>query len=195
MAFEFFGLKIGKSKQEKEESKLTSFVPPDTDDGAVIVETGGFYGQYVDLDGSTRSDYELIQKYRDMSLHPECENAVEEIVNETIITNDNTEVVKINLDSVNMDDEIKSLITKEFRTVLELLDFGTKGYELFRRWYIDSRLYFHIIVNPDNTKKGIMELRYIDPLNLQKIREFKKETRSDGTKLIGDIEEFYIFHK
>ena len=154
MAFEFFGLKIGKSKQEKEESKLTSFVPPDTDDGAVIVETGGFYGQYVDLDGSTRSDYELIQKYRDMSLHPECENAVEEIVNETIITNDNTEVVKINLDSVNMDDEIKSLITKEFRTVLELLDFGTKGYELFRRWYIDSRLYFHIIVNPDNTKKA-----------------------------------------
>ena len=195
MAFELFGLKFGKTKQDKEESKLTSFVPPDTDDGAVIVETGGFYGQYVDLDGSTRSDYELIQKYRDMSLHPECENAVEEIVNESIITNDNTEVVRLNLDNVNLDDEIKTLISKEFKTVLELLDFGTKGYELFRRWYIDSRLYFHVIVNPNNTKKGIMELRYIDPLNLQKIREFKKESRADGTKLIGDIEEFYIFHK
>lgn len=195
MAFELFGLKFGKTSQEKEESKLTSFVPPTTDDGAVIIETGGFYGQYVDLDGSTRSDYELIQKYRDMSLHPECETAVEEIVNETIVSSDNDDVVRINLDKTGLDKEIKSLIIKEFKTIIDLLNFNTKGYEIFRRWYIDSRLYFHVIVNPNNLKKGIVELRYIDPLNLQKIRQFNKETRGDGTKLISDTEDFYIFHK
>lgn len=195
MAFELFGLKFGRTKEEKEESKLTSFVPPTTDDGAVIVETGGFYGQYVDLDGSTRSDYELIQKYRDMSLHPECETAVDEIVNETIVSSDNQDVVRINLDKTGLDTEIKTLILKEFKTIIDLLNFNTKGYEIFRRWYIDSRLYFHVIVNPNNLSKGIVELRYIDPLNLQKIREFKKETRADGTKLISDTEDFYIFHK
>lgn len=195
MAFELFGLKFGRTKQEKEESKLTSFVPPTTDDGAIVVETGGFYGQYVDLDGSTRSDYELIQKYRDMSLHPECETAVDEIVNETIVSSDSYDVVRINLDKTGLDKEIKSLVIKEFKTILELLNFNTKGYEIFRRWYIDSRLYFHVIVNPNNLKKGIVELRYIDPLNLQKIRQFNKETRGDGTKLISDTEDFYIFHK
>jgi len=195
MAFELFGLKFGKTKEEKEDNKLSSFVPPDTDDGAVIVESGGFYGQYVDLDGSTRSDYELIQKYRDMSLHPECETAVEEIVNECIDTNDQKDAVRINLDRTHLEPEIKKMVSKEFQNVLEMMQFNTKGYELFRRWYIDSRLYFHILVNPENTKKGIVELRYIDPLNLQKIREYKKETRPDGSKLIGGVEDFYVFHK
>jgi len=195
MAFELFGLKFGKTKEEKEDNKLSSFVPPDTDDGAVIVESGGFYGQYVDLDGSTRSDYELIQKYRDMSLHPECETAVEEIVNECIDTNDQKDAVRINLDRTYLEPEIKKMVSKEFQNVLEMMQFNTKGYELFRRWYIDSRLYFHILVNPENTKKGIVELRYIDPLNLQKIREFKKETRPDGSKLISGVEDFYVFHK
>lgn len=195
MAFELFGLRFGKSKEEKEESKLTSFVPPDVDDGSIIVETGGFYGQYIDLDGSTRSDYELIQKYRDMSLHPECETAIDEVINESIVSSDNQDVVRVNLDKTNLDPEIKTLISKEFKTVLELLKFNTKGYEIFRRWYIDSRLYFHVIVNPNNMKKGIVELRYIDPLNLQKVRQFNKETRADGTKLISDTEDFYIFHK
>jgi hypothetical protein len=195
MAFEFFGLRFGKTKQEKEASKLPSFVPPMPDDGAVLVESGGFYGQYVDMDGSTRSDYELITKYRDMSLHPECESAIDEIVNESIVTNDRKEVVKINVDKLNLDDEIKKLIVKEFHSVLNLLEFNTRGYELFRRWYIDSRVYFHVVVNPDNLKKGIVELRFIDPLNLQKIKEFKKVSRPDGTKMMGDIEEYYIFHK
>jgi hypothetical protein len=195
MPFELFGLKFGKTKQERDEQRLPSFVPPSPDDGAVVVETGGFYGQYVDLDGSTRSDYELITKYRDMSLHPECENAVEEIVNEIIDTSDKKNVVRINVDNVKMDEEIKSLISKEFETVLNLLDFNTRGYELFRRWYIDSRLYFHIIVNPDNMKRGIVELRYIDPLNLQKIREFKKDNRNDGSRMMKEFEDYYIFHR
>lgn len=167
-----FGFEI--RRQGDGQPTVQSFAPPSSDDGGVNVTTGGFYGSYVDLEGSAKSESELITRYRDMALQPEIETAVDEIVNEAIcIDPDSGRVVDINLDFTNLDDQIKQSIAREFDYCLNLLNFNNKSYEVFRQWYIDGRLYYHAVIDQQNPKRGVLELRYIDPRNLRKVREVK----------------------
>jgi len=169
---ELFGFVF--KRKEKEESK-PSFVPKQTDDGATTISSaGGSYGTYVDLDGTVRSEAELVSRYRQMSLHPECDSAIDEIVNESI-SYDEENIVDVNLDDLTMfNDKVKDVIRQEFQNCLRILEFNKISYDIFRRWYIDGRLYYHVVVDVQNPKDGIKELRYIDPRKIRKIREVKK---------------------
>jgi len=211
MAINLFGFSIGKkdgkdaASAEEILKKPVSFVPPDYDDGATPVEVGGYFGAYVDFDGSVKSDIELIYKYREMALHPECESAIADICNESIVYNDTLDAVKIDVSAVKQSKTIKDKIEDEFHEVLNLLDFTRRGYEVFRKWYVDSRLYYHIIIDEKNRKKGILELRPIDPTRIRKVRRVKKKPLTAntsggkmantplGVNLVSDVEEFYIY--
>ena len=146
-----------------------SFAPIVTDDGAVTVAAGGAYGTYVDLDGTVRTEAELVTKYREMSLQPEVDAAVDEIVNETMSIDEDV-IVSIVLDKLDITDKIKKAIRDEFANVLNILNFQNRAYEIVRRWYIDGRLYYHVVIDEKDTKAGIKELRYVDPRKIRKIR-------------------------
>lgn len=161
-------------KRKEKEEKTPSFVPQQTDDGAMVVTTaGGAYGTYVDLDGTVRTEAELVTKYRQMALHPECDSAVDEIVNESISI-DEENIVDINLDDLNVSENLKSAIRQEFKNTLKIIEFNKYAYDIYRRWYIDGRLYYHAVIDENNPKDGIKELRYIDPRKIRKVREIVK---------------------
>ena len=187
---QLFGFEI---KKKVEEPASVSFAPKQTDDGAMVVQGGGVYGTYVDLDGSIRTETELVTRYREMSQHPEVETAIDDIVNEAIVGDPEKEPVEINLDDLEQPDRIKSLITEEFKRVLELLEFNEYSYDTFRKWYIDGRLYYHVIIDNQNPRDGIQELRYIDPKNIRKIREQKKKKTENGVPVVQDGAEYYIY--
>ena len=174
-----------------------SFAPKDTDDGAVVVAAGGSFGTYVDLDGTVRTEAELVTKYREMALQPECDSAVDEIINESISI-DEKEIVKLDLDSLEITNNIKKAIRDEFTNVLNILDFNRHAYEIYRRWYIDGRLYYHVVIDDKDPKAGIKEVRYIDPRKIRKIREVaKKRVRGGETNeaVITKIQnEYYIYN-
>lgn len=174
-----------------------SFAPKETDDGAVVVAAGGSFGTYVDLDGTVRTEAELVTKYREMSLQPECDAAVDEIVNESISI-DEENLVTIILDDLDISENIKKAIREEFENCLNILDFQRHAYEIYRRWYIDGRLYYHVIIDDQDTKAGIKEVRYIDPRKIRKIREVtKKRVRGGETTeaVIPKIQnEYYVFN-
>jgi hypothetical protein len=143
---ELFGFEF-KRKDQKVVDQIQSFAPKETDDGAVVVAAGGAFGTYVDLDGTVRTEAELVTKYREMSLHPECDSAVDEIINESISI-DEESIVQINLENVkNMSPQIKKVVTDEFLNCLNLLQFNTHAYDIYRRWYVDGRLYYHVLVD------------------------------------------------
>lgn len=175
-----------------------SFAPKEADDGALIVAAGGAYGTYIDLDGTVRTEAELVTKYREMSLQPEIDTAVDEIVNESISI-DEEDIVDINLDSVNVPDRVKKAIRDEFVNVLKILNFNKQAYEIYRRWYIDGRLYYHAIISKDAPQEGIRELRYVDPRKIRKVREIGKKRApggSDGSEaVIPKIQnEYYVYN-
>jgi len=192
---ELFGFKFGKSKKPEEPTKLKSFVSPDYDDGATEVVAGGFYGSYVDLEGDIKSEVGFINHYRTMVLQPEVEQAVEDICNDAIVFDDYRTPVKLVMDHYNQPDSIKDKIYEEFDNVLSLLNFNNKAYEIFKKWFIDGRLYFHIITDDKNGAKGITELRPIDPTKIRKIREVVKERNKDGVEVIKEVKEFYMYQK
>ena len=175
-----------------------SFAPKEHDDGAVIVAPGGSFGTMIDLDGTIRSEAELVTKYREMVVTPEVDNAVDEIVNE-VIPGDEDTGVQVVLDDVNQSVAVKKAIEEAFDDVLDILNYRHTAYNLFRRWYIDGRLYFHIIIDEENTKDGIQEIRYIDPRKIRKIREVvKKQVRgpmmnSGDAVVIQSKNEYYLF--
>ena len=179
MAIELFGFSIGK-KEEKKDVKITTFAQADDDNDVLSVSGGGVHGVYLDTEGSIKGDNELINRYRDMSLQAEVEKAIDDIVNEAIVTSKDKPVVHIKLDNLNISDNIKDKIRAEFKTVSKLLDFQNIGHDLFRRWYIDGRLYYHVILNEKNVKNGIYELRVLDPRKIKKVRETKKEKLPNG---------------
>jgi len=198
-----FGFVLGRTggTPKEEDRKSPSFVPPDYDDGAVPIEVGGYYGAFVDFDGTIKTDIDLIHKYRDMAIHPEVETAIADICNESIVYSDSLDTVKIDTGSIDQSKSIKDKIEAEFQEVLKLLDFSRRGYEIFRKWYIDSRLYYHVIVDEGNKKKGIKELRPIDPVKIRKIRSIKKKplvkdqsTRPSSIQVISSVEEFYVYN-
>ena len=170
---EFFGFEIRKKSEVKE--NLDGFTAPVNDDGAVVVAAGGVYGTFVDLEGSAKTEAELVTKYREMAQHPEVMSAVDDIVNEAITTEENMETVRINLDKVQVSSTIKKLIEAEFQEVKKLLDFENQAYDIFKRWYVDGRMYYQAIIDRNDPRAGIRELRYIDPRKIRKIKEVKRK--------------------
>ena len=161
---EIFGFNINRVQKEHEDNKtVKTFTQPEFDDGSISVSTGGFYGSYVDLDGSVRNDVELINRYRDMAMQPEVEVAVDDIINEVINPDEAGDTLKISLDKVSVGATLKKLIYAEFEKVVELLEFREKSYEMFRKWYVDGRLYYHVVIDEQAPEIGIQELRYVDP--------------------------------
>ena len=160
----------------------------------MVVQAGGVYGTYVDLDGSIRTETELVTKYREMSEHPELEQAIDDIVNEAIVGDSKDEPVEINLDDLEQPDRIKEIIREEFKTVLELLEFNDYSYDIFKKWYVDGRLYYHMIIDEKNPREGIKELRYVDPRHIRKIREQSKKKTQNGVPVVQDGQEYYIFN-
>ena len=157
---ELFGFKFEKIKDTKSQEKFT--VPP-ADDGTVEIAGGGFFGQVLDVDGRDKSELDLIRRYREISQQPECDSAIEDIVNEGIVSNERDQAVSIVLDRLEYPETIKRKIRKEFDHVLSLLDFDVKGHDIFRRWYVDGRIFYHKVIDKKNPKQGLVEVRYIDP--------------------------------
>ena len=174
MAINLFGFTIGRkdvAQEEKPEQRSFALPMPALDDGAITITQNAYYGTYVDLEGSVRNELELITRYREMANHPELEAAIDDIVNEAITHDETGDVVTINLDKLKQPETIKKKIIEEFNNVQRLLNFENLADDLFKRWYIDGRIYFHIVVNEKNPKEGIQELRYIDPRKIRKVRE------------------------
>lgn len=189
---DLFGWQIARSKQNQQAAPV-SFTPEVKDDGAVIAAAGGVQGVYIDLDGSIRNEAELVSKYREMSLYPEIDMAIDDIVNEAICLEDLKKTVTLNLDGLEASDKIKQIIKSEFANVLNLLEFQTMGYDVFRRWYVDGRLYYHVIIDSKQPQAGIQELRYVDPRKIRKIREVKQK-QIKGTPVVETVEEYFVYN-
>ena len=168
MASQIFGFSLERAKKVP---KGPSFVQKDNLDGSLPVTGGGYYGYTVDMDGAVRNEYELISRYREMVLQPECDSAVDDIVNETICGNFDDVPVAVELSNLKQSEKIKKLIREEFDEILRLLDFENRSYEIFRRWYVDGRLFYHKVIDPDNPNAGLVDLRYIDPRKIRKVSE------------------------
>jgi hypothetical protein len=180
-------------------------VPPNNEDGNDHYLSSGFFGSYVDIEGVYRTEFDLIKRYREMALHPECDSAIEDIVNEAIVSDTNDSPVQIDLDNLNASDGIKKKIRDEFKYILELLDFDKKSHEIYRNWYVDGRLYYHKVIDLKNPHEGIQELRYIDAMKMRYVRQNKK-TKEDKYRLANinndnpmeyefpQIEEYFIYN-
>ena len=169
---ELFGYRFGKIQDEKNTAEqIPSFTPPPNLDGSLEIAPGGSYGTFVDLEGTAKNEAELVTKYRDIALQAEADTAIDEIVNEVIVREDNKASVEINLDKLNISDKIKDKIRSEFDTILSLLDFNNTSYDIFRHWYVDGRIYYHMMIDEKRARTGIQELRYIDPRRIHKVRE------------------------
>lgn len=187
-----FGFEIKRSQEE--EQQAVSFAPPVEDDGAVMVAAGGVYGTYVDLEGSARTEAELVTKYRDMMQHPEVDSAVDDVINEAIVSETEEEIVQINLDDVNLPNNVKKVITQEFEGIKKILNFNNQSYEIFKRFYVDGRLYYHAIIDEEDPRAGIKELRYVDPRKIRKVKEIsKKKDQNTGATLQKKEREYYLF--
>ena len=199
MAIKLFGFTFGGRDVVKvERPEQASFTLPSAaqlDDGAVTVTQNAYYGTYVDLEGSVRNEIELITRYREMSNHPECQMAIDEIVNEAITHDDQGKVVDIVLDNLKQPESIKKKIIEEFNNVQRMLNFNNLADDLFKRWYIDGRMFYHVVVNDKNPKEGIQELRYIDPRKIRKVREIKKDRDpKTGAMIIVSVAEYYVYN-
>ena len=189
---ELFGFRITRAKQDLGKDSITT---PSPDDGSYDISGGGFYSSILDIAGRDRSDLDLINRYRSIAQQPECDSAIEDIVNESIVSDEKGQSVSLSLDRLNLSQTIKSKIREEFDEILRLLDFNEKGHDIFRRWYIDGRIYYHKIIDSKNTKKGIQEVRYIDPRKIKKVRDKKVEKdQRTGLDVIRQIEDFYLYN-
>lgn len=192
MALKLFGFTI---QRDDEKEVPESVVSPALDDGAVNINSGAHYGIYVDLDGSYRSEVDLLSKYRTMAMQPEMENAIDDIINEAIVHDEHGKIVDIVLDNVDQPNNVKKLIRDEFGNVLRLLDFGKFGAEIFRRWYVDGRAYWNIVIDPNKPRDGIQQIIFIDPRRIRKIRNITKQKNADGVDVITKIEVFYLYNE
>lgn len=194
MAFQLFGFEIIKDKPNPFLQKQVTL--PQNDDGAVNISTGAFYGTMVDLDGIVRNEIELITRYREMSLQPELQQAIDEIVNEAITSDDTGNSVEINVDDIEQPEQVQEAIRNAFEYILKLLDFGNNGHEIFRRWYVDGRLFYQIVINEQSPESGIQELCYIDPRRIRKIREIRKDKDpATGMDIISAQKEYYLYNE
>ena len=198
MAIKLFGFTLGRDDVvQKQNPERPSFaLPTETmDDGAVTITQNAHYGTYVDLEGSVRNEIELVSRYREMANHPELEMAIDDIVNEAITHDESGRTLDIVLDKLKQPDTIKKKIAEEFENILKLLNFSNLADDLFKRWYIDGRIYYHIVVDESKPKEGIQELRYIDPRKIRKVREIKKgQDPKTGALIIKSLAEYYVYN-
>ena len=190
---ELFGFEILKKKSEEQ---IPSIVSPAKEDGSIEVAPGGAYGTYVDMDGKAKSEGELVSKYRQMSVQPECDIAIQDIINEAISMDTTTDnAVEVSLDKLKISASIKNKIREEFNNILGLLDFNNEAYDIFKKWYVDGRLYYHIVIDDKNPKSGIADLRYIDPRKIRKIKEpIKEKDPRTGAILYKGVNEYYMYN-
>lgn len=194
IALTLFGFEILKSKPNPLTQKTITL--PQQDDGAVNIATGAYYGTYVDLDGIVRNEIELITRYRQMSMQPELQQAIDEIVNEAITADDAGNSVKINVDDIEQSEVVQEAIRNAFEHILKLLNFGNNGHEIFKRWYIDGRLNYQVVINEQAPELGIQELCYIDPRRIRKIREIQKQKDpATGMDIIAAQKEYYLYNE
>ena len=194
---QLFGFQINR----KDKGRGQSPVPPNADDG-VNVAAGGYFGTYVETDAQARNEYDLIKRYRDMSLHPECDSAVDDIVNEFVVSDATDTCVNIDLTNLQVGASVKKRIREEFEYIKRLLGFDMKAHELIRNWYVDGRTYYHKVIDLNDPKRGILELRYIDPLKIRRVRQKIKKADADPTAIRGtalehewgDYVDYYIFN-
>ena len=197
MAIKLFGFTLGKQDivQVQPPDQPSFALPTEAiDDGAVTITSNPYYGTYVDLEGAVRNELELITRYREMANHPELEMAIDDIVNEAITHDVSGRTVNIVLDKLKQPETVKKKIIEEFENVLKMLNFGNLADDLFKRWYIDGRIYYHVVVDESKPKEGIRELRYIDPRKIRKVRELIKDRDpKTGANIIKSIAEYYVY--
>lgn len=192
-----FGLKITSPEEQKEiRDRMKKFVLPEND-GSATVHHGGYYGYYMDMESNIQNDAELILRYRDLAAQLEVDRAIEHIVNEAIVFDDSNKAVEVNTDDVEgYSDNIKKKVSEEFDRILKLLNFGNRGYDIFRNWYVDGRIYYHLVMDEDKPGQGIQELNWVDPRKIRKVREIKKKKDTKtGIELVDDIEEYFIYNE
>ena len=190
---EFFGFEINRKGTKGKE--LPSFVPKTDEDGSGVIQAGGHFGAYIDMDGDkVKNEVDLILKYRDIASQPECDAAIEDIINESIVGDHDEAPVNLVLDELEISDKLKESVKNEFDIILKLLNFNAYSHDIYRKWYIDGRLPYHIIIDNSSPKKGIKELRYIDPTKLRKVKEVEeKQDPKTGAKIIEKVDEFFLF--
>ena len=175
MAFEIFGFKIERKSQEKSNANIPAFSLPENEDGAMMVSGAGAYGSYMDMEGQFKSEIDLIMKYREMSQVSDCEIAIDNIVNEAIVQDGTSPPVNIVLDQTSLTESIKRKVRDEFTKVLDLLNFNNYGHDIFRRWYVEGKIYYHIMIDENNPQLGIVELRSLDSTKIKKVKHVKQE--------------------
>ena len=190
---ELFGFRITRA----DKGSGDGFTAPPSDDGTLdVISGGGHYASILDLDGRDRNELDLIRRYRDIAQQPECDSAIEDIANEAIVSDERDKAVSLSLDRLNLSNNIKQKIRQEFDEVLRLMDFNAKGHDIFRRWYVDGRIYYHKVIDTKAPRKGIKELRYIDPRKIKKVREQRKEKDpKTGLDLVKDIDDYYLYNE
>ena len=190
---ELFGFRITRA----DKGSGDGFTAPPSDDGTLdVISGGGHYASILDLDGRDRNELDLIRRYRDIAQQPECDSAIEDIANEAIVSDERDKAVSLSLDRLQLSNNIKQKIRQEFDEVLRLMDFNAKGHDIFRRWYVDGRIYYHKVIDTKAPRKGIKELRYIDPRKIKKVREQRKEKDpKTGLDLVKDVDDYYLYNE
>ena len=194
-----FGFSIEDS--EKKSKSIISPVPPNNEDGVDHYIQSGFYGQYVDIEGVYRTEYDLVKRYREMALHPECDGAIEDVVNEALVSDLYDSPVEIELSNLNASDKLKEIIRKEFKSIKEMMDFDRKCHEIFRNWYVDWRLFYLKVIDVKRPEDGIKEIRYIDPMKMKHVKQEKKNKNQQAIKFSNgqedlkfpEVEEYYVY--
>ena len=199
---ELLGFQITRAREDgelkKDGASKQAFTIPTPDDGTTTISAGGYFGQYLDMEVNAKNDSDLIRRYREVAQNPECDMAIEDIVNEVIVSDERDSPVTLSLDKLDISENIKQKIRDEFNEVLSLLAFEEKGHDIFKRWYTDGRIYFHKVIDPQSPRKGITELRYIDPRKIKKVREVRKKRDTKGAKGIEIIEqtaEWFVYNE
>lgn len=187
-----FGFEIKRKKPEEDKGSVVS---PSSDDGSTIVNSAAaYYGLAVDLEGVIKNESDLIRRYRESAQYADCDAAIEDIVNESIVASSDGKIVTIILDDLNMSESIKTKIRDEFDRILKLYKFNQRGHDIFRQWYVDGRIFYHIILDENNVKEGILEIRYVDPRKIRKIKNVKKERNDKGIEVIKQVDEYYLYN-
>ena len=195
---ELLGFQITRNNEkEKPAEAKQSFTVASPDDGTTTISAGGYFGQYLDMEVNAKNDIDLIKRYREIAQHPECDMAVEDIINEVIVSDERDTSVSVSLDKLAISDNIKSKIRNEFEEVMRLLNFDEKGHDIFKRWYIDGRIYFHKVLDPKSPRLGLTEIRYIDPRKIKKVREVskKRDSKGKGVEIIETTAEWFVYNE
>ena len=197
---QLLGFQITRANDDREKpaEAKQAFTVPSPDDGTTTISAGGYFGQYLDMEVTAKNDTDLIKRYREVAQHPECDMAIEDIINEVIVSDERDTSVSLSLDKLQISENIKTKIRDEFEEVMKLLNFDEKGHDIFKRFYIDGRIYFHKVIDPNSPRKGLTELRYIDPRKIKKVREVTKKRDTKGAKGIEIIEktaEWFVYNE